>query len=332
LRTKALVVIVAAPFCLRCPMHRPSRRRTHPMPAPGASTDASPPSHAAGGVVYVGGGFTAVNGSSTFQRFAAFSGASAVDGGPPTAPADLTASAPSSGRVDLIWRASNDDVGVTAYDVYRHDAPSPVASAGSLCGTSDAAVEASTQYRYVVRARDAATHASQPSNEATITTPAAGTPITVTPDAQADAMVKEGNAGANVGTSTALRVDAGTDPDVEAYLRFTIAGLSGDGPVESAVVRVWATSPTNDGPAAYATSDGWSESGAGSITGEQARAHERRHRRHGEGGGGILVRTRRVASRRRRWHVQFRARRDVDGRRGSVVARGAHPPQLAVTG
>jgi len=227
----------------------------------------------AAGKLYVGGGFTAVNGSSSFQKFAQFSGTPVADTSPPTAPGSLAATAPSANRVNLTWTASSDDVGVAFYDLYRDGDPAPIASipaasacSGTSCAASDTTVDPSTPYSYVARARDAAGRTSDPSNSAEVTTPASGgTPTTVTAASEADAMVKESNAASNFGTSTALRVDAGSDPDVESYLRFTVAGLSG-GPVQSATLRVWTTSATQDGPAAYATSNGWIESGAGGIT------------------------------------------------------------------
>jgi hypothetical protein len=92
-----------------------------------------------------------------------------------------------------------------------------------------------------------------------------GTPTTVRALPDADAMVKEGNPSSNYGSVAALRVDAGTDPDVESYLRFSVSGLSG-GPVQSARLRLWATSATTNGPAAYSTTNAWTEGGTGGIT------------------------------------------------------------------
>ena len=225
--------------------------------------------------LYVGGGFSAVGGNDALRKFAQFSGGSPppVDAGPPTAPKNLAADAASSNRVNLQWTASTDDIGVTAYDVYRNGGAAPLASpsassvcAGSTCSFPDTSVAPSTAYAYVVRARDAAGHASGPSNEATATTPAAGgTPTTVRVIPDADAMVKEGSPSTNYGGNLALRVDAGTDPDVESYLRFSVSGLSG-GPVQSAKLRLWATSATTNGPAAYSTTNPWTEGGGGGIT------------------------------------------------------------------
>jgi fibronectin type 3 domain-containing protein len=98
-----------------------------------------------------------------------------IDTSPPTAPSGLSATALSSGRVDLGWTASQDDVGVTQYTVSRDGQP-----IGSTTGTTyqDATVGASTTYRYRVVAYDAAGNASPASDEATATTPAAPSSIT----------------------------------------------------------------------------------------------------------------------------------------------------------
>ena len=226
------------------------------------------------GRLYVGGGFSAVGGNGALKKFAQFSGGSPppVDAEPPTAPANLAADAVAANRVNLEWSASSDDIGVTAYDVYRTGAPTPLATipaptacAGTRCAFSDTTVAPSTSYSYVVRARDAAGHTSAPSNEASARTPAAGTPTTVRAVADADAMVKEGSPSTNYGGNLALRVDAGTDPDVESYLRFSVSGLGG-APVQSARLRLWSTSDTTNGPAAYSTTNAWTEAGAGGIT------------------------------------------------------------------
>ena len=226
------------------------------------------------GRLYVGGGFSAVGGNGAFKKFAQFGGGSPpVDAGPPSAPANLSAQAAAANRVNLGWTASNDDIGVTAYDVHRNGVAAPLATipastacAGTACAFSDTTVEPSTPYAYVVRARDAAAQTSSPSNEATATTPAAGgTPTTVRALPDADAMVKEGSPSSNYGSNAALRIDAGTDPDVESYLRFSVSGLSG-GPVQSAGLRLWATSATTNGPAAYSTTNAWTEGGASGIT------------------------------------------------------------------
>ncbi|MDQ3941097.1 MAG: right-handed parallel beta-helix repeat-containing protein, partial [Actinomycetota bacterium] len=95
------------------------------------------------------------------------------DGGPdttpPTAPGNLTATAPGPKRVDLSWSASRDNRGVAGYEILRDGAA--LANVGAATTYSDAMVAPSTTYRYEVRARDAAGNLSELSNKATVTTP-----------------------------------------------------------------------------------------------------------------------------------------------------------------
>ena len=90
---------------------------------------------------------------------------------PPTIPTGLTASAVASNRVDLFWTASTDNVGVTAYTVYR-DGVFLTTVGGGVTSYSDTTVTASTTYAYTVDAFDAAGNHSAASSAATVTTPA----------------------------------------------------------------------------------------------------------------------------------------------------------------
>ena len=97
-----------------------------------------------------------------------------LDQQPPSAPTFLQAVAPSPTRVDLMWTASNDDIGVAGYDIYRNGGLAPIGSvAGNVTAYSDTTVVASTPYTYTVRARDAAGNSSGDSNTAQVTTPGA---------------------------------------------------------------------------------------------------------------------------------------------------------------
>jgi hypothetical protein len=74
----------------------------------------------------------------------------------------------------------------------------------------------------------------------------------------ADARVQESTPTTNYGTSQ-LRTDGGSDPDVESYLRFSVGAFLGR--IQSAKLRVHASSGTLNGPAVYTTSNAWSERG-----------------------------------------------------------------------
>lgn len=74
-------------------------------------------------------------------------------------------------------------------------------------------------------------------------------------DVVADAEVQSKAPTSNFGTATSLAVDV--SPESEAYLKFALQDISGE--VVAARLRIFATSRTADGPAAYLTSDAWSE-------------------------------------------------------------------------
>ena len=97
-----------------------------------------------------------------------FTTATAADLTPPSAPLGLTATARSSTQVDLSWTAATDNVGVTAYEIYRNG--SLLTTSGAITSYSDTTVTSATTYAYTVRARDAAGNLSAPSNLATVAT------------------------------------------------------------------------------------------------------------------------------------------------------------------
>lgn len=88
-------------------------------------------------------------------------------------------------------------------------------------------------------------------------TPTPGSVITF--GASADAHVDEASSTTNYGTATVIRTDGGTGVNVESYLRFDVSGLTG--PLQSATLRLYASTGTVDGPAVYATSNTWTETG-----------------------------------------------------------------------
>jgi hypothetical protein len=70
----------------------------------------------------------------------------------PSAPGTLTASAPSSSRVDLAWGAATDDRGIAGYRITRNG--SPLATVGARTSYTDTAVTPGHTYSYSVRAVD----------------------------------------------------------------------------------------------------------------------------------------------------------------------------------
>jgi PKD repeat protein/glucose/arabinose dehydrogenase len=113
---------------------------------------------------------------------------------PPTAPANVTAQAPSHDRVDLSWSAATDNVGISGYEVLRDG--QPVATVRDVTSYADTTVRAETRYEYTVRALDPSGNRSAASAPAAVTTPAA-------PDTQAPTAP----AGLNAVALTPRRVD-----------------------------------------------------------------------------------------------------------------------------
>jgi len=178
----------------------------------------------------------------------------------PTAPSGLSATASSASQVDLSWTAATDNAGVTAYDISRDGVF--LNSVGNVTTASDTTVNASTQYTYTVKARDAAGNTSPASNAATVTTPASGTTIlTLAPTA--DTTAREASPSSNFGGATTLEADSGTGAGKDSYLKFSVGGVTGA--VQSAKLRLRTTTASNagtsNGPAAYTTGTGWTETG-----------------------------------------------------------------------
>jgi chitodextrinase len=96
------------------------------------------------------------------------------DAQPPTVPANLTATAVSSGQINLSWTASTDNVGVTKYLIEQCQGGgcTTFVQIATATGTtySNTGLAASTSYSYRVRATDAAGNLSGYSNTATAMT------------------------------------------------------------------------------------------------------------------------------------------------------------------
>jgi glucose/arabinose dehydrogenase/PKD repeat protein/fibronectin type 3 domain-containing protein len=109
----------------------------------------------------------------------------------PSVPANVAANAVSSSRIDLSWSASNDNVGVVGYKVFRDGA-----QIASPTGTSyqDTGLTAGTSYGYRVSAVDAAGNESALASAVSATTPAPDTsPPTASVTAPAAGTVVSGS-------------------------------------------------------------------------------------------------------------------------------------------
>jgi chitodextrinase len=91
---------------------------------------------------------------------------------PPTTPTLVSATASSPSRVDLVWTASTDNLGVTGYQVLRNGSAVGVV-AGTTLAYADTTVSASSTYVYAVKAFDTAGNYSAASNSLSVTTPVA---------------------------------------------------------------------------------------------------------------------------------------------------------------
>jgi len=148
----------------------------------------------------------------------------------PSAPANLTATAASNTRVDLVWTASTDNIGVTGYQIFRNGAQIATAASTSYADTT---VLANTTYTYSIRAVDAAGNVSDWSNTAIVTTPAI-TVLTFTPTA--DTYVRADSPTGIFGSATTLQVD--NSPVKDILLKFSVSGV-GARNVLSAKLRVY---------------------------------------------------------------------------------------------
>jgi chitodextrinase len=90
---------------------------------------------------------------------------------PPSTPTSLTATAVAPAQVNLSWPASDDDVGVTGYRIFRGGALLTTVAGGATT-YQDTTVVGSTTYSYTVQARDAAGNFSGHSPAAIVSTPA----------------------------------------------------------------------------------------------------------------------------------------------------------------
>lgn len=100
----------------------------------------------------------------------------ATDSQPPTVPIGLTATAVSSSQISLSWSVSTDNVGVTAYKIYRGG--TLVATLGNVTSYNDTGLATSALYTYAVQACDAAGNCSGKSSPTSARTSAPATLVT----------------------------------------------------------------------------------------------------------------------------------------------------------
>ena len=102
-----------------------------------------------------------------------------TDTAPPSVPANVRATASTSGSITLQWNASTDNVGVVSYDVFRNNGANPVQTVPDTTAT-DSGLTANTAYTYTIKARDVngnVSAASAPITARTAATGAGGDPI-----------------------------------------------------------------------------------------------------------------------------------------------------------
>ncbi|MEY9871606.1 cellulose 1,4-beta-cellobiosidase [Streptacidiphilus sp. MAP12-33] len=108
--------------------------------------------------------------TNAYPSLGASSGGGGGDTTPPSVPTGLTVTGTTASSVSLSWTASTDNVGVTAYNVYR--GATKVATVTSGTTYTDTGLTASTSYSYTVTAQDAAGNVSAASTAVTATTSA----------------------------------------------------------------------------------------------------------------------------------------------------------------
>jgi hypothetical protein len=166
---------------------------------------------------------------------------------PPTAPANLVATAVGSTRINLSWSASTDDVGVASYEVYRDGSATPLATVGgTTLSYSDTAVAAGETHSYVVKAVDTAGHHSDPSNVASATTSSAPPAV--------PAFVRDATANTPSGTS----------------LTVPISSTAGDALVASVAIQAGATASVSS--VADTAGGTWTRGAVGFLAGSSTRA------------------------------------------------------------
>lgn len=149
--------------------------------------------------------YDAAGNTSGFTSAATVTTPSAADNQAPTTPINVVATAAGTTQVNLSWKASADNFGVSGYDIYRAPLGGTSAKVATVAGIQfgDSNLKAGTTYAYSIVAKDAAGNASAQSAIVNVTTEAA------TPPAQQATGVIRGKAlGANKKPLTGVAVTA----------------------------------------------------------------------------------------------------------------------------
>lgn len=206
---------------------------------------------------------------------------------PPTRPANLKATAPSSTRVNLTWNASTDSggSGLAGYYIHRNGVQIGTSSSNAY---SDLGVSGTTTYTYTVSAYDNATPAniSSPSSAVTITTPdtiaptkptgltasaASPTKVNLSWNAATDTggsglagyrIYRDGTYRASVGTTTSY---SDTTVVNNTTYKYSVASYDHAGNISAQTSQVSVTTPLA-APAAPASISGPIENNSGSYT------------------------------------------------------------------
>jgi chitodextrinase len=95
-------------------------------------------------------------------------GSAATDIEAPTAPSKLLSPEKSETTIKLSWKASNDNIGVNRYDIYRGGVL--IGSTEGRTGYTDTGLTANTAYTYTIKAKDAAGNVSASSSVFNVST------------------------------------------------------------------------------------------------------------------------------------------------------------------
>jgi hypothetical protein len=216
-------------------------------------------------VFWVGGTTQPTNMSTTDLWFAeGTTPAPTGDTTAPSAPTGLTSSAITTTGFTLTWTAATDNVGVTAYDVYRG-----ATLHGTVTGTSAtlSGLTAGTAYSMTVKAKDAAGNVSAASSALSVTTTAAASGTTQHSiwgsSAYPWTLIKDTGAPITVANSF---YSYGTSPNMEAWRIvgakiWVPAGATTTGPL---AVKLWrgvgvdlATTPEQTATITSLTAGAW---------------------------------------------------------------------------